>query len=297
MDTLIHRAADLHSASGVARTLLQLMQNEDFSVAEVCGTIEMDPALTIRILATANSARFGMTKRVSSIQQAVTMLGRQSLRTVVLSFSVIERLTSGINGRIYADYWKRSLTTSLVADTLARSRQIDANDAYTSGLLADIGVLVLAQFEAEKYQPVFEENPHGANLVCAEHDAFGFDHAELGARLLEFWQFPQEMVMAVAAHHDADEADSQNLSSVVQAGNLMPAAIWIADSESFHAAFDCFRDQFDFNIGRFISLASEVNEQVAEEARTYGVEGVEGVDCEALQKEARALLSASVCEI
>lgn len=291
MDSLIRRASEIHSASGVARTLLNLMQNENFSASELGCCIEKDPALALRVLATVNSVRYGAVRRISSIQQAVAMLGRGKLRTIVLTFSVMERLTHGVAARVYSEYWKRSLTTSLVANALAVRRQVDVNDAYTAGLLADIGILVLAQFEPDRYLTIFDQNPHGPALIAAEQSEFGFDHAALGARLLEVWNFPQSLVMAVETHHDNDESESLDLSCLVRAGSLMPGAIWSADSESFRAAYDYFLNHFDFNIDTFVSLATDVNDLVEEEARTYSVEGVKAVDCESLQSEARDLLN------
>lgn len=291
MDSLIRRASELHSASGVARSVLELSQREDFVVEELVSCVEMDPALTARILATVNSARFGLTRQVSNVQQAVTLLGRRTLRTIALSFSVIDAFTQGVNAKVYTDYWRRSLTTSLVADLLSQSvPDMEANDAYTAGLLADIGVLVLAQFESDAYLPVYEQNPHGPALIKAERATFGFDHAEFGSRLLEVWQFPPMFALAIAAHHDEQEAARMTLSQVVRAGNLMPGAIWIAESSAFHTAFSWFEKYFDFDIERFIDLAVEVNQAVAEEAEMYQVEGVEAVDCEMLQQEARRLL-------
>ena len=293
MDSLIRRASELHSASGVARTILGLMQKDDFSIEEVSQHIEKDPALATRVLSAVNSAAYGSVRRISSIQQAVVMLGRSNLRTIVLTFTVIERLTRGIEARVYSEFWKRSLTTGLVASALAKRRNVEADDSYTAGLLADIGILLLAQFEPDRYLHIFDSNPHGPNLIRAERDEFGFDHAELGARMLEVWGFPQEVVLAVDAHHDSEEAKLFDLAALVRAGNLMPGAIWIADTESFHAAFDYFSETFELNIESFINLALDVNDLVDQEASAYGVEGIEIVDCDELQKKARDLLAAT----
>ncbi len=294
MDSLVRRAFDLHSDSGVAKTLLNLMRKDDYSSRDLMGCIERDPAIAVRVLATANSARYGVNRRISNIDLAVTMLGRSNLRTIVLAFSVVERLTHGMSASHYTDYWKRSITTSIVADALARIIRDPAakDDAYTAGLLVDIGVLVFTQFESKKYLPVFEQNPHGQALIEAEREVFGFDHAELGAKLLAEWKFPNDLIMAVAAHHDDDEADVLPLSTCVRAGNLLPAAIWSADSDSFHAAYEYLRTRFGFNIDQFLALAIDANDQVEDEAKAYGVTGIKAADCQSLQKQAEDLLEA-----
>ena len=126
MDSLVRRAFELNSASGVVRQLLDLMRNDDYSAKDVTSSVEKDPAITVRVLATANSARYGANRRIASVEQAVAILGRRKLRTIVLTFSVIESLSRGVDARIYSDYWKRSITTSLVADALARREQFAA---------------------------------------------------------------------------------------------------------------------------------------------------------------------------
>ena len=130
MESLISRASELHSASGVARSVLNLTHREDFVIKELVSCIEMDPALTARVLATVNSARFGLNRQVSNVQQAVALLGRQSLRTMALTFSVVDAFTQGVSAKVYTDYWRRSLTTSLVASLLGQmDPDIEANDA------------------------------------------------------------------------------------------------------------------------------------------------------------------------
>ena len=291
MESLLRRISELHSATGVVKNLIELMQDDDFSIADVTQCLERDPALSARVLASVNSASSGVAHRVSSVQQAVALLGRRKLRTVVLAFSVVERLTRGLDSYFYFDYWKRSLTTSIVADLLASKAKIDSNDAFTAGLLLDIGVLVLTQFEAEKYIPIFEEHEHGTALVAAEREAFGFDHAELSARVLEVWNLPPELSMAVACHHDKEEAVLNDFSRALHAANLLPAAIWIADSATFREAYETFNTFYDFSVDSFIELAIDVNRLVEEEAVAFGIEGVRSANCDELKQEAERLLA------
>ena len=109
MESLVRRAFELNSASGVIRELLDLMQKDDYAARDLTCCVEKDPALTVRVLATANSARYGADRRIASVEQAVAILGRRKLRTIVLTFSVIESLSRGLDAKLYGDYWKRSL--------------------------------------------------------------------------------------------------------------------------------------------------------------------------------------------
>lgn len=285
MDQLVRHASELHAASGVASSILELTQRDDFVVQELVSLIEHDPALTARVLSTVNSCRFGLSRQISNLQQAVTLLGRRSLRNIALSFSVVNAFAHEVDRNVYRDYWRRSLTTSLVADRLSRRfPNIDANDAYVSGLLADIGILALAQFEPDAYLPVSRNHPHGPELVAAERQAFGFHHAEFGARLLEIWQFPPLLSSAVAKHHDdTNESQELSLDRFVHAGNPMPDAIWLARTTAFQDAFVYFERYFDFEIPEFIDFALHVNQAVAEEAELFQIGGIHPVDDETLE--------------
>ena len=151
------------------------------------------------------------------------------------------------------------------------------------GCSADIGILALAQFFPEVYLPVFGQQIHGPELVDAERAAFGFDHAELGACLLEVWQFPTFLSEAIAAHHDKEEAEKVAVVGLIFAGNLMPDAIWLAQTSAFQAAFACFEHFFHFKMPQFIELALEVNQAVAREAELFQIGGLHAVDGETLE--------------
>lgn len=296
MDSLIRQASRLHSDSGVARSVISITAKEDFNLQELAACIEVDPALTARMLSIVNSARYGFAQRVSSVPQAVALLGRNVVRNIALTFSIVEAFSKGISSEMYTDYWCRSLTNGIVAQTLASRRgDVDPHDAYTAGLLADLGILVLAQFESERYVPLYEDLAH-EDLVQREIETFGFSHADVGSRLLDVWQLPPMMSLAVAAHHDESEAAEIPLARLVRAGNLMPAAIWEAASGAFETAHDWFEGQLGFDTADFIELAIEVNETVAVEADVYQIAGIQAVDSEQLEREAWGIIAAH-CEM
>lgn len=283
MDELIQWALELHAASGVAASVMEKTAKPNFRVADVVSLIERDPALTTRMLTTVNSSRFGLRQKISNLQQAVTLLGQKKLRTIALSFSVVESFTDGVDERIYRDFWRRSLTTSLVADRLSRRfKGIDANDAYIAGLLADIGILAMVQFKPSEYLPIYDKFEHGSELVRAEQAAFGFDHAEFGARLLELWQLPPILSDAVAAHHSEEKSANVTLAQFVLAGNQMPGVLWVSNEADIFSAFDYFERYFEFDIDQFIELAITVNQAVAHEANVFSIGGLEPVSDEVL---------------
>lgn len=284
VDDLIRWASELHAASGVANSVLETTANPNFVILDVVSLIERDPALTTRVLAAVNSSRYGVSRQISNLQQAVVLVGQKTLRTIALSFSVVKAFSADIDEQIHREFWRRSLTTSLIADRLSRRcKGVDPDDAYISGLLSDIGMLALLQFKPDAYLPLYETHSHGPELVDAERAALGCDHAEFGARLLELWQFPAVLSQAVASHHAEDEAETVTLARCILAGNQLPSVIWLTEESAIQSAFSYFERYFNFDFEQFIELAITVNQAVAHEAQLFNIGGLEAVSDDVLQ--------------
>ena len=226
MDRMIDRVEELHSSPLVASKVLRLLKDPEFQVQEVEKYLETDPALTATILRLVNSSCFGLSRKVLSLHRAITLLGSRSLRLVVLSFGLVDRLTRGVPVKVCADYWQRALTMAAAASRLATGRKgVSADEAYSAGLLADIGVLVLAQTDTEQYVALYEEIGHCKGLLCEEQRRFGFDHPSLGARLLSRWNLPERLSASIAQHHD-EKVEGGYLDLAVLAADMLADVLW-----------------------------------------------------------------------
>ncbi len=122
------------------------------------------------------------------------------------------------------------------------------DDAYTSGLLADVGILILAQLETKRYEILFTTHEHGTPLLEAEQEEFQFTHPHLGARLLELWEVPDPVVNAVAHHHKSEDANQEPLTQVVQTADLLASAVIDPTPEKLFLS--AFKLHQDFNLDR-----------------------------------------------
>lgn len=299
VDELIERIDRLHSGPRVAQRIVALTREPEFDMRRVVECLEHDPALSARILSVVNSSRYGLAHDVSSVRHAATFLGRRSLRLIVLTFSLVDNLAKGPHGGLYADYWRRALTMAHVASRLSQtSRDIPDDEAYTSGLLADVGVLVLAQLEGERYRTLYERCPHGPALLSGEQTVLGFAHPQLGARLLERWQLPAAVVSAVLTHHDTD-TDLPRLNLAVRAGDLMADALWVPDSSKVPATKALLETHFGFDLDRFIDLALSCRQDIEQSAHAFGIsvgnsDAYEHVMCEAQRLFCEASIDAAL---
>jgi HD-like signal output (HDOD) protein len=271
VDQLIDRIGQLHASPTVAQKLLQLTRRPEFEISEVAGCLEHDPALAARILRIVNSSPYGLARKVSNIRHAAAYLGQPSLRMFAITFALVETVTSRSQSLLTTSYWPRALTLATAASLLSETHAPQSrDDAYTSGLLADVGILILAQLEPRRYESLFGEHEHGERLLEAEQETFQFTHPQLGARLLELWEVPDPVVHAVANHHSLT-AQGDILSQVVQAADLLSAAINEPTPDKMFLAALRLHQKFGMNREQLISFTLTLEERIAD--------GEDIVDC------------------
>ncbi|MGQ9821003.1 MAG: HDOD domain-containing protein [Thermogutta sp.] len=286
MDALLDAVDELHSSPTVAWRVLNLLKDPEFDVRDVESHLEADPALTASILRLVNSAAYGLPRRISSLRQAIMLMGARSLRLAVLSFGLVDRLTRGTPAQVYDDFWRRALTTAVAAARLSREVQRSAADeAYSAGLLADLGVLALAQVDTNRYVKIYTQHSHGTALIEAETSRYGFSHAALGGRLLSRWGIPNPLPLAAANHHLPPVGDAL-LFQTVYAGTLLADVLWTSGSPLLPQIQAFLERHFDFDLDRFIDLGMECKADIEDAAEMFAVR-IEGeIDCRRLRREA-----------
>ncbi|MBY0440315.1 MAG: HDOD domain-containing protein, partial [Burkholderiales bacterium] len=204
----------LPSPNGVALEILRLSQSEDATIAQLAHVLQADPALSGRLVKFANSTQGGATRPVVAISDAVKLLGFAVVRQLSLGFSVLNaNRTGGCAGFDYPRYWSRSLATALAAQALCiRVRVLAPEESFTCGLLADIGSLALASLYPDRFSEVLASGASGPDRSAVEREAFGADHLEFGAALLEDWRLPKICVDAVF-HSEMPEQTGFDASS------------------------------------------------------------------------------------
>lgn len=194
---------ELPSFPAVAMSTLALLRQEA-DLAEVAARIMTDPGLTVRILRTVNSAAFGMRKRVTNLQYATSLLGRSRVESLVLSAAVGATLPR--TGVIDLErFWAVSAQRACLARRIAeRVEPAAQSECFTAGLLQDMAIPVLASAHPDRYGALFERaEADRLDLDALEREAFGYDHAQVGAVMAESWDLPEDLIVAIADHHGA----------------------------------------------------------------------------------------------
>lgn len=183
--------ARLPTPSGIALAIIKLVQKEDSTIQQVVKLVKTDPALSGRILGFANSAAFGAHRAIASIDDAALMIGIQAVRNFALGLSLVDGNRQGnCAGFDYEAYWSQSLATAVaIAALTKREPTIPAPEAFTLGLLADIGYLALASAWPETYGECFRQNK-GKQLLDLEQERFSINHQTMVLMLLADWGLP-----------------------------------------------------------------------------------------------------------
>ena len=225
MDTQIVREISEHiesipSLPTAAMRLIELTDDPGAELSEVSRIISADQGLAVRVLQVANSAFYGAQRKIGSINQAVVTIGFQAVKNITLSLSVMtnSRMQAKLSAGNLEFFWRQSLATAIVARRLAVSLGIkNPDEAFTAGLIHDIGVVILMNRYEELYARTVENaRKRNAPLLQMEQEVFEMNHAELGAELCRHWRLPQTIISAVATHHDfnSENTDAKSLYSL-----------------------------------------------------------------------------------
>lgn len=231
------------------------IQNPLYGSHEIALIIEKDPSLAVNVLRLANSAYFGARETFLSIRDAVTRVGLKEIERLARTVLVIDTFKNVGTSMDHILFWKHSLQVATIAEFLAEGNPEQSTllpeEAYTAGLLHDVGKLLLDQYFPEEFEKVRAYSKlHSGSDAEAERYVLGIDHGEVGAGLMELWSLEPNIIEAVHWHHTPDSADA---GQQIDAETIRFAdAIWhygqqdgIPDAELDHPIFPISREQVD----------------------------------------------------
>jgi HD-like signal output (HDOD) protein len=187
----------LPAMSPLAMKLIRLASIDDISVDDLSSVIEKDPSLTIRLLRLANSAFFRTGGPITTIGQAIQMVGLNRLRIMALSLSLRDTFPMGRVGALdYEEFWKVSLYQALLAKSIAqRLRTCKPDEAFVGGLILEIGLLIFFDLFIKKDLEVELIHLQPLNtLLQWEEKRYGINHRQVGEATLKYWKFPREII-------------------------------------------------------------------------------------------------------
>lgn len=244
IDEVTKKVKEIPALPAITRRVLQLTDDANSTVRDLNEVISQDQGLTAKVLRLANSAYYGFPRRIYSISEAIILLGFSTIRSLVLAASVYNMLGRPLEG--YAlpagELWRHSLACAMGSRLIAqRIRYRYLEQAYTTGLLHDIGKVILNYYLKEQYQLVIQrvqEEMLPFNEV--EEQLLGLNHAMVGARVAEKWNLPPELVESIEHHHQPARASMNlQLACITHLSDAMCMSMGIGlGLDGMHYAFD-----------------------------------------------------------
>ncbi|MGO9951687.1 MAG: HDOD domain-containing protein [Dissulfurispiraceae bacterium] len=219
----IERIDTLPTIPSVLRKLLVVIENPKISLTEIGNFISNDPVLTSRVLKMVNSPIYGFPGRISSVQQALILLGLNVVRGLLLGVSVFEVMQKSMVG-----LWEHSLGCAVSARIIAKKKNIpEPEEVSISALLHDIGKVVMILRFKEEYDMVMKEAEAGDMLIIdAERQVFGITHADSGAWIAKKWNFPRSLIEVIEYHHKPNLTKCMPMNSaIVHLADILTRAV------------------------------------------------------------------------
>jgi HD-like signal output (HDOD) protein len=204
----------LPSLPSIAIKIINLVNDPNTDINTVCQHISLDPALSAKILKTANSPLYKSRRSATNIRQAVSILGTHTVIVVSLSFSLENSLMKNSGQYTTAfdsnTFWRRSITSSLACRALGKKLDLKfIDDLILAGLLQDIGILAFSVIMPEEYGPVFSSTTDHDTLLKMEREIFGAGHDELGYALLKQWHIPDDIANSCVSSHGQPDPNKE----------------------------------------------------------------------------------------
>lgn len=220
--------ASMPTSQASALRVLHVADDTKSSAADLAEAVAVDPVLTAQAMRLANSAYYGLSRRVRSAEFAVSVLGFATIRSLAASFAA-GTLHKGV--RLPEHFWGHAAATAVGTAFVSTRLEVNRAEAFSLGLLHDLGGALLCRHDPGGY--AFVEADEAARdsrrSMLVERDVLGIDHADAGAVVLEAWRFPAAIVDAIAAHHDHPTAHDSKQRRALAAGQALAELSDLAD--------------------------------------------------------------------
>jgi putative nucleotidyltransferase with HDIG domain len=200
----------------VFHQIQQVTSDPDSSAGQVAAVLAEDPAMSVKVLKLTNSAFYGLAREIESVKQAVMIVGMEAIKNLVLSASVLDMFKgNNIDQESQESFWRHSLAAAFCGRMLARkvtgAGSVDPDTAFSSGLLHDVGKMVIACFLSDESAELAKARQADRETedYQLEERVLGFNHAQIGAYLAEQWKLPRRLIDSIRFHHHPDRCEDE----------------------------------------------------------------------------------------
>lgn len=278
---VLKRVKDIPSLPQFVIETLGKLDDPKSSATDVGQKLSLDEGLVVRVLRLANSAYYGLSRKITGVSEAISFLGFKTVKSIVLAASVYKFMDSAFSG--YAldrgSLWKHSQSVAAVSRYLAEKlKKGDPEEAYIGGMMHDIGKIVLNDYVRFGYSIILRLVEEDKVPFCeAERQVLGFDHAQVGGLVLEQWNLPDSYALIASYHHmpwelPSDKAAFQPVVDIVHIANAMCIMLGAGiggDGLQYNISTDSLErlgieSEIEVLMSEFVDILSSLEEELKE---------------------------------
>ena len=238
VESIIQSVSSLRPMPANVTRVLREVEKSDIGIGSLAGLISLDQALAALVLQMSNSAALGYSRTCSTVYDAIMHIGLSRLKTILLASTTTDMMKRGLSGYRLGEgeLWHHSLVTAVAAEWLAQALHYpNPEEAYVSGLLHDMGKLLLDQYVLSNYSMiVYYVHQYQLPLWQVEEKLIGIDHAKVGGLMAEHWNFPVHLVDSIRFHHTPSFARiNQQLPAIVNLANSFADEFQLGNPDLF----------------------------------------------------------------
>ncbi len=271
---------ELPTLPTVASEIITLTAREDTTLTDIGDLVSKDTGLSAKILKVSNSSFYSFPQQISSINQAVSILGINAVRSLVLSFSFLTIKTGKKKGLFnFENFWKRSLSEAVASKLiLEHVKNADTEEIFVCGLLQNLGQLILARTFPDEYEKVLQQVEEGQyDALNTEEEVFGTSHPTIGYEVAKSWGFPEVLLLPILYHHDPGQYKGQDkkIETTIKAlylSDLLVSILYSDKPQEFHKRFRKeAKKLLGLNDKNVEHIFNEVHTQVDDAGQYFGL--------------------------
>jgi HD-like signal output (HDOD) protein len=277
---VIESIDNLPSFPAIVSRLIKVVNSPESSAEDAAELIERDPGLTSKMIRLANSAFYGIPRSISSVSSAVVILGFNTIRSLVLSASVMKLFPGSQKQAVDKErFWKHSIVSAMAAKIIVRHfiniRMMDPESAFCSGILHDIGKLIFNEFMNDEYAEVrsFAEK-NGISMLNAETKILGINHAEICKVVSDKWSLPLDLEYSLVYHHNPAAADKlHELVATIHFADILAheigATLW--DNEPQLSVWNDYRNVLKVSDADYAKIKQTLEDNIEKSLEFFSI--------------------------
>lgn len=206
LEELVDRVNDIPAFPQTVIKIMELLKEPRSAAIDIEREIMKDQGLTAKVLKMANSAFYSGRRQIKTVVDATVLLGFDTVQSIVLASTVGKVMEKELKGYSYerSALWRQSQISAIMARSIAKKAKFPNPDiAYTAGLLKDVGKVILDEYVHDSYTQILDKiSQETISYVSAEEEVLGFNHGQVGAKIVEKWRLAPELVEAIEFHHN-----------------------------------------------------------------------------------------------